>query len=143
MSKEEKYDFEIQAWLCHPPETLSRLKKFYKSIISIHLGGKGLQTLFSKYRNEDSSVNTRIYANYEINYPKNSNNEKLSESTVHKVIIQPDKNTIYYNNHYDENWNKLCPLCSGILITKDDLYKCHDCNELFREYLTKEKSKKE
>jgi len=53
-------------------------------------------------------------------------------------VIQPDKNAIFYKNHYNENWNKLCPVCSGILITKDNLYKCHNCNETFQEYLTKE-----
>ena len=66
--KLEKYELEIQAWLEFSPKTLSQLKKFYDSMISIYLGGKGMQTVMSKYK--DPFVRHRIDMNYKVNYPK-------------------------------------------------------------------------
>lgn len=66
-NKKEKYDYEIQRWLESPPKTMSRLKKFYESMVSIHLGGKGLH---DKIKEAKNPVEARsIYKNYEINYP--------------------------------------------------------------------------
>ena len=63
----EKYNKEIQMWLENPPETLSRLKRFYESIVSIHLGGEGLQTLIFKTETiQDAKLTVAMY---EINYP--------------------------------------------------------------------------
>lgn len=67
MSEIDKYNTEIQSWLITPPKTLSRLKKFYESIVSIHLGGEGLHTLVHKAKTpEDAKL---IYIMYKINYP--------------------------------------------------------------------------
>ena len=71
MDRLEKLNMEIQSWLEFEPNTLFRLRKFYESIISIHLGGEGLQTLMSKAETpQDAKL---IYAMYEINYPKKVN----------------------------------------------------------------------
>jgi len=67
MDRLEKYNIEIQSWLGNPPKSLSRLRKFYESIVSIHLGGEGLQSLINKSKTiEDGKL---TFAMYEINYP--------------------------------------------------------------------------
>lgn len=70
--KLKKFDFEIQVWLGCPPRTLSRLRKFYDSMVSIHLGGEGLMGQYHNKRlkgvsTEELNVD---YKNYKINYPK-------------------------------------------------------------------------
>ncbi len=72
MSEElKKLNFEIQSWLGSPPESLSRYKKFYESIISIHLGGEGIMGQHYKEKNKGTSYKElkSIYENYKINYP--------------------------------------------------------------------------
>lgn len=71
MSIKEKFDFEIQAWLEVPPTTLSRLKKFYDSIISIHLGGEGIMGQNYKEREKGTPYKEikKLYQNYKVNYP--------------------------------------------------------------------------
>lgn len=67
----KKLSYEIQLWLESPPKTLSRLRKFFDSIVSIHLGGEGLMGLFHKER-EKGTPNKDLKAlvrNYKVNYP--------------------------------------------------------------------------
>ena len=67
----KKLDFEIQSWLEAPPKTLSRLRKFYDSIVSIQLGGEGLMGQNYNERLKDTSFKEikKLYQNYKINYP--------------------------------------------------------------------------
>ena len=64
----DDFNYEMQCWIEAKPETLSRLKKFYESMVSIHLGGKGLMRMF----NEGNTFEERrkIFRDYTINYPK-------------------------------------------------------------------------
>lgn len=72
VSKLEKYDCEIQCWLYGGVKTPSRFKKFYESMISIHLGGVGLM---EQHYNEVlkgasfKELKTK-YQNYKINHPE-------------------------------------------------------------------------
>ena len=68
MSEIDKYNKEIQSWLGSPPKTLKRYKLFYESIVSIHLGGEGIQTLISNAKTPEDAKLT--FAMYKINYPK-------------------------------------------------------------------------
>lgn len=72
----KKLTSEISAWISSGPnDTLSRLRKFYNSIISIHLGGEGimerhysLMERFSHDEVEGKEVNAS-FRNYKVNYP--------------------------------------------------------------------------
>jgi len=70
----KKLGYEIQCWLESEPETLSRLKKFYNSIISIWLGGEGIMGIHHKevlkgMTHKELKV---IWRNYKVNYPRKS-----------------------------------------------------------------------
>lgn len=67
----KKLNFEIQSWLEVPPKTLSRLRKFYDSIVSIQLGGEGLmgQNYNERLRGTPYKEIKKLYQNYKINYP--------------------------------------------------------------------------
>ena len=67
----KKYNTEIQIWINSQPETLYRLKKFYDSIVSIHLGGEGLMEKLSK--TEGYKEKKKVYKDYKINYPNKMN----------------------------------------------------------------------
>jgi len=72
MDEKEKMSFEIQSWLESPPKTLSRLRKFYESIISIHLGGEGIMCQHHNEVLKGTSIKElkKLYQDYKINYPK-------------------------------------------------------------------------
>ncbi len=76
--KISKYDSEIQSWLGAPPKILSRYRKFYDSIVSIHLGGEGLMTLFHKgiMEGTDTKKLKSLYRNYTINHPEREEKKK-------------------------------------------------------------------
>ena len=78
--KEElkKLNYEIQVWLESPPKTLSRLRKFYDSIVSIHLGGEGLMGSFKNLREKGASYKElkALVRNYKYNYPNKLNEEE-------------------------------------------------------------------
>ena len=63
----EKLITEIQAWIEYEPETLKRYKLFYESIVSISLGGEGLQTLINNTKTPQDAKLT--LAMYKLNYP--------------------------------------------------------------------------
>ena len=72
MSEKEKLAYEIQLWLESPPKTLSRLRKFYDSIVSIHLGGEGIMGQHRNGRDKGLSYKElkTLYKNYKVNYPE-------------------------------------------------------------------------
>lgn len=68
----KKLEFEISEWLyTEPNDTLTRLRKFYNSIISIHLGGEGIMNKHRSLMNNNASHKEvkDNWKNYKINYP--------------------------------------------------------------------------
>lgn len=81
----EKLDEEIIAWIYSGScNTLSRLKKFYNSIISIHLGGEGIMERHNLILNNDASIQKvkDNWRNYKLNYPNKPNCEICGKDTI-------------------------------------------------------------
>lgn len=71
--RDKRLNKEITAWLyAEPNDTLSRLSKFYDSIISIHLGGEGIMEKHQSLINKDAPLEKVRYnwKHYKLNYPK-------------------------------------------------------------------------
>jgi len=69
----KKLQSEISEWIIATPnDTLSRLRKFYNSIISIHLGGEGVMERHRSLMNNGASHQEvkASWKNYKLNYPK-------------------------------------------------------------------------
>lgn len=70
--RNKKLESEISEWIyAEPNDTLSRLRKFYNSIISIHLGGEGIMNRHRSLMN-NGAPHKEIkdnWKNYKINYP--------------------------------------------------------------------------
>lgn len=68
----KKLESEITEWIyASPNDTLSRLRKFYNSIISIHLGGEGIMGRHRSLINNNASIQEvkTSWKNYKVNYP--------------------------------------------------------------------------
>lgn len=68
----KKLECEISEWIyASPNDTLSRLRKFYDSIISIHLGGEGIMGKHRSLMNNGASHQEvkASWRNYKENYP--------------------------------------------------------------------------
>lgn len=87
----KKLDLEISAWInASPNDTLSRLRKFYNSIISIHLGGEGIMERHRSLMNSGAlyqEVKTN-WRNYKLNYPGKDENLELLD--VNGEVIGTD-----------------------------------------------------
>ncbi len=73
----EKLTFEVSAWIdAGPNETLSRLRKFYNSIISIQLGGEGVMGGHHSLMNKRASYQEikEFWRHYKLNYPTKQEN---------------------------------------------------------------------
>ena len=68
----KKLGNEISAWIhSEPNDTLSRLRRFYNSIISIHLGGEGIMEKHRSLMNNDAPHKEvkDNWRKYKLNYP--------------------------------------------------------------------------
>ena len=84
----KKLELEISEWIqSGPNDKLSRLKRFYDSIISIYLGGEGImerhRSLMNKLSNnlDSKTIQQEIKENwqkYKLNYPDNLKRETKS-----------------------------------------------------------------
>lgn len=76
----KKLDLEIGEWInAIPNDTLSRLRRFYDSIISIHLGGDGIMGRHRSLMNKGASYQEvkANWRNYKLNYPGKDENLEL------------------------------------------------------------------
>jgi len=81
----KRLELEISEWIqSGPNDTLSRLRKFYNSIISIHLGGDGIMERHRALMNrlsedwDNETIPQEIKASwrdYKVNYPGKEGNK--------------------------------------------------------------------
>ena len=68
----KKLEYEISVWIdSGPNKTLSRLRKFYDSIMSINVGGEGIMGKHRLLRDSGASLQElkKSWRNYKYNYP--------------------------------------------------------------------------